>query len=323
MNIYLAANLFEPNKNLDVFLISLINAAEEGKHRIFIRDESNENFINWKDSQSPNVQDTINIVLMESMLKENMGSAGLSICIHDGSTDWSLIPPAVSRHEAKKWMDIPVTVCLEDNISDRDFLLAMATHEYRKTLKELWENKLLEFIHCGGISGIPNKCIFDWPEAMKKKIFAIFDHDGLHPDFPSAQSNKAENHCKNNNISYHRLKRRSIENYLPLPTLRDYATSHGNGHIYDSFDHIVKDEVYFFYNIPHGFIGDQNRIRQGESSHGLFDDLSPQDRENLSKGFGDAIKKRFSSPIEEQSLLDDGGWQELQPIILQLIALAR
>jgi hypothetical protein len=216
---------------------------------------------------------------------------------------------------------------VEDRVSDRHFLLKMATDDQRDALLASEANGSLVFFHGGGISSMPREIdgwLAEGPHGTLRK-WVLFDSDALRPREPSEQSQVLRSKCLEANVSHHQLRRRNIENYIPPSALSYWAFSLGDkrrrAKQFNAFISLTSDQR-AHYNMKDGFRGDSKRL--GKNAGNLFSDVSGAHRASLDGGFGRDIGEMFSTAIvKETHLRRDLSWDELNPVVTDLIALLR
>ncbi|MBK6533150.1 MAG: hypothetical protein IPF99_27250 [Deltaproteobacteria bacterium] len=129
-------------------------------------------------------------------------------------------PPELSIDDALAVVKGPFSIWLEDNESDREFLLRLVGHSLRQRLLllESQASPAVRFEHGGG--NVINRQLENLTPLRALRSWAMVDSDREEPsaDLPQkvkdiiASSNK-------NGFRLHVLKRREIENYIPLGAL--------------------------------------------------------------------------------------------------------
>jgi hypothetical protein len=235
------------------------------------------------------------------------------------------VPPRATLADSIRFLQRTFSALLEDLVSDRKFLLKMATGEQRSALLELEKRGLLTFVHGGGISSMP-RFIDTWlAEGCHGHLrrWALFDSDALRPSEPSDQSEALRRKCVAANVPHHQLTRRNIENYVPSFALHHWALKdwRHRERLFKAFRRLSNDQRNH-YNMKEGFKRD--RDRQGKSAGNLFDGVSAADMAALETGFDKAIGEAFATEVvREEHLKRDGSWGEMNPVVTDLVALLR
>jgi hypothetical protein len=326
MKVVLEADIFSDDPDT-IRLDVLANLALGGWHRIILENEDAPGFRGWLDQLNRGHQERWREIIREGYVLEAREPARQGLRVTRASTDWGRTPPRASLGEAVAFLGRPFCVMLEDQVSDRDFLLKMATDDQRDALRKKEATGNLSFLHGGGISAMP-RVIDNWLDEGARgslRKWVLFDSDALQPLIPSEQSEILRSKCDSANIPHHQLLRRNIENYVPLSALSHWAFSSGSRrHRSKQFRAFngLSPEQRAHYNMKEGFEGDVNR--QGQNAGSLFDNLSGADRASLERGFGRDIGNMFSTDVvKEAHLRRDGSWDEVNPVVTDLIALLR
>src|ERR1035441_4966266 len=158
----------------------------------------------------------------------------------------------------------------------------------------------LRFEHGGGLSRMPETvCNAKQSPLSGHSLWILFDSDSLAPGIPSDPVRSFMRLC-GEAIAFHRLERRSVENYLPLLALEHWA-AHGTGRRERSDNRKRTARAFrsmtpscrFHYNLKHGFHGDSDRDDR-DNVGTLYDDLPPETRQALEHGFGANIANLFA-----------------------------
>lgn len=276
------------------------------------------------------IQDQWDVTLRTSYLLEAHEPARRKMRVSaQTSSDWNTAIPSLSLADAAVYLGQPFRAVLEDWRSDRAFLNAVARPEFRKALNDLERLGGLTFENGGGISNQALKLRTDAQGGAREvsRIWAMFDSDALSPGMPSGQAAYAEQVCANSGIPFHRLERRSIENYLPREELRGWAFSKPRGiaerrRVFEAFLELSDVQRHHF-NFKAGFQGDVRRADLANVGS-LYDGLTAPVRAALETGFGEHIAETFqSSVLDEASLRRDASWAELDSMVRTLVELVR
>ena len=171
-------------------------------------------------------------------------------------------------------------VIVENSNSDKVFLEAIASaykfDEITNAIKQRW----IKFDTEGGKGGIIRRIEFHQQKDFKPRLFVLLDSDKEFPN-DTHKAEKEELFCQQNDISYHILYKRAIENYIP-----DEAFNTLNSElneiirVYCSLSEHQKD----FYDLKKGF---KNKGRLPENQIELFEGMDSKDPvfKMLRKGF--------------------------------------
>lgn len=153
--------------------------------------------------------------------------------------------------------------------------------------------------------------------------WVLFDSDALRPGIPSGQSEDLRLAC--GTIPHYQLRRRFIESYLTPHALNARAAKRTNRTtvrkrfaLLAAFLQLRPEQKHHF-NMKIGFEGDAQRI-DASSAGDLYDDVPASVRSTLKRGFGSNIGELFSGPdVTEAALRRDTGWQEMRPVVQELL----
>ena len=198
----------------------------------------------------------------------------------NGNKDFNL-------EEAIRFFNQPVSIILENSLNDAYFLKAIAKYfesdgEVQRHLSNGW----LELENAGGCSNVENfitaklKKYEGLPKPKKYylRCFVLLDSDRTNPKQELNYKHiNLERFLLKEDVSYHILEKRSMENYIPNDVLDEFRNSSTNPWI-DAYLRL-KSEQKDFFNISVGF--------------------SKKD------GNGNSLKERVHLEIEVQNLYSD------------------
>ncbi|MCK1496083.1 hypothetical protein [Bradyrhizobium sp. 188] len=315
------------DKAVDTITLDVLaHLALTGWHRIVFEDETSAPVRNWLGSLDKGHQEKWVEIIREGYLLESREPARYELLVTGVTTRWAECPPKATLQDAARFLSRPFWILLEDAVSDRNFLLKMATSEQREAILQREGAGALAFGHGGGISSMP-RTIEAWTrEGLHGHLrrWALFDSDALRPSEPSDQSETLRQHCIMADVPHHQLKRRNIENYLPKFALSGWAFGSGDRerrNIFRAFTALSTAQR-SHYNMKEGLRGDL--ARKGKTAGDLFDGLSESDRAALNNGFGRGIGDLFATDaVKEAHLRRDGSWDEMNGVVTELVAILR
>lgn len=184
--------------------------------------------------------------------------------------------------EALTFLNQPVSIILENNKNDAEFILAIIKHfgsndGYNKTL-EHYNNTWLKFENAGGCSNIPNfiegflKQFNDITKRNNKQFkdyfrgIIILDSDNEYPNESSKQTEllRKLNDLGINSNQVHILEKRMMENYLPEEVYKEIKENNLNKlskeiiDWIDAYVHLSEPQKDYI-NIPKGnLLGKEN-----------------------------------------------------------------
>lgn len=244
---------------------------------------------------------------------------------------------ALRLSDALAWLRQPLSVLVEDVVSDGAFLRAVALGPWRERLFQMLAEGHLKLVHGGGTGSMRRQLEVQLARApLPPRTFVLCDSDVLDPDNQHLNGSARLAHfCTERGVHCHRLQRRSIENYLPLPALDLWvATKRAQVavRLLNAFRRLDPKQRYHF-NMKKGLAGD--RDREPEGGLALYADLrrSPFQWDSLQAGFGEDVAQLFvqhleTTPpgkrtfrLEESWLVEDGQAAEVKQLLDQLLAL--
>lgn len=232
-------------------------------------------------------------------------------------------PGGETVDEAIEQLQRPFLLLVENEESDRSFIEAVATPQYRGRLARMFRRGWLVFRSRGGISGIKPmiaQTLKDFP-GDGRRMFAVFDSDAPAPGKPHAQARKVVEACRQNGIVFRMLARRAIENYLTRGALTAWANTQSAGvaELQSKIEALYGD-----------WFGERPERRHHFEMKKGFDGMVPRDpiyeglpaavEKDLSKGLGSDVAKAFGTgELREVDLRDEGAWDELSEMIESLV----
>lgn len=184
----------------------------------------------------------------------------------------------------------PAKVVVENQESDRAFVLAMAHVFAAQRVIDAYEKGWLEFSHGGGSGDLPKIVLVERNRFLRHvRVVFILDSDRL---VPGARSKHDRNVAAmlDMGVSGHLLKFREAENYIPLKVL---AASGGSPTERSKKLHQVKSlnpGQRAHYDVKKGFwSGKTNSYVVPPEQEDLFGSVDPKVIRGIGKGFGDGM----------------------------------
>ncbi len=319
--------LLDPRYQLSLHGVAA--CALEGSHRIFVDGDREPAFLAWLADQSQALRDQWLQVIDQSYRLEALEPARRAVRVSDVvNSNWAKAIPEISPTDASLLSKRPFCLVVENSTSDRNFLMKMADVEQKKRLEELLQSGAMIFEHGGGITEMPKRIAraVDAGQIHTLTMWVLFDSDALEPAKPSRQSEHLKQQCQNAAVSHHQLSRRNIENYIPRKALQGwiYANrmrSNQSSKAYTALCGMNFDQR-AHYNMKEGFNADSKR--NPPPNPALFSNLSMTDRQALADGFAKDLATVYETGfVQEADLRTDGCWAEMNPVVVELIALLR
>ncbi|MFH7011160.1 hypothetical protein ACHRV5_04770 [Flavobacterium sp. FlaQc-52] len=170
--------------------------------------------------------------------------------------------------EAIRYFIQPISIVLENSKNDAYFINAVFTHfATDNQIQNHLNNNWIQFENAGGCDNIINflegkkQSFNSLPKSDKSKYlrcFVLMDSDKLHFSYELKENKiKTLNYLDNNNISYHILEKRSIENYVPKEVFINLDNRYNTW--LDAFQALSEEQKDFF-SIENGLCGvDKNQ----------------------------------------------------------------
>jgi len=249
------------------------------------------------------------LVLYVDYFKTRLASAqlranALTIRISpNGATAVASAPPwALTARAARDLVSRPLRLVLENDQSDRKFVESTVP-SFSGWCVRGWIAPAM-----GGGSAMGKDIAATSTDIVERwRTFYLFDSDRLHPsELAGSWGPPAGDGCQGHNFEsacanmprerWHRLNRRSIENYLPQPVLNavnSTATSALFGNSVGVMAH--------YYNLKKGLAGDgvsppdPKKAVRASRCQGFWSSLTPADIAALQDGFGPGVSNEFKN----------------------------
>ena len=214
-----------------------------------------------------------------------------------GAPPWSL-----TANAAHRLVNSPLRVVMENDRSDRKFVESTV-----RSFSKWCENGWITPAMGGGSAMEKDIAATSADVAAQWRTFYLFDSDRLHPSELSATwSPPAGDGCQGYAFEsactsmprerWHRLNRRSIENYLPLAVL-----SAVNSAVTSALFGVSVGDMAHYYNVKKGLAGDgvspqdPKKTVRASRSHGFWNTLPSSTIGALEMGFGSRISAEFDN----------------------------
>jgi len=222
MKVIIDAGLFEDPSINQLELLEVFSMGFSGRHLVQIAPISDARFDTWLGKQDPIVADECRLAIESGIRVDALAPAVNVIWVTRSNSGNFCSWNHVKLSQAVNFLRMPFRILVEDNKSDRNFILSVATGGHRKVLLEREQNHWISFEHGGG-SGLAERAEKYALQTLESlRTWVLFDSDALAPGFPSRQAKKIATVC-GEKIRFHQLQRRTIENYLPLLALEHWS----------------------------------------------------------------------------------------------------
>jgi hypothetical protein len=343
MRVILKAEVFASRyiKHLD--LTALIKFGVDERHLIQVEPADADELHNWLDKQSEDIREECELAFAFGYRLDTDEYGQFSPftiqvgCVNEAK--WDQKEPLLPLDIALKFLSQPFIIFVENRRNDSAFLRATATGWGKQKLEKFLNEDWLKFEAGGGMGEILKYVeeISEQPEKYRRH-FVLFDSDAKKPKMIDKKSQKVVQACSDKFICYHQLRRREIENYLPLAALWEWTKIHKQKDIrtsrrkqVDAFEKLFLKQRHHF-DMKKGFQGDF-KIKAGEKGtekeHRLvgnfYQNVSTEIRIVLAQGFGNNIAELFKEeqfPIKKEWLHNDNSLiLELEPMLERLLSL--
>lgn len=330
MNFILSPSLFEGGPRLQ--LLRLWGTAVDQRHRVEIREATEPHWIAWRSGLDRATQEQLDSALDWSVHENATRPSGVCILVEKRvDSAWSKLE--VTLDDAVDLASRPFRIFLENAASDGLFLRALLTRDERDWFDSLIEREWLVLETAGGITEIEKRVA--WARATDARLLrvaALFDGDAVEPpesaneseqklrDRLHPNSRKVLDACKQAQFGdtaafpHHVTRRRSIENYLPIPTLERWAQS-----VEARERDICRKRVEALKRFPRKHEFNMKKGHDGDRKRNPAATWLPAERDTrLEQGFGTDIAMEFAK-VGSDELKADGGFDEFRSFVHALL----
>lgn len=191
--------------------------------------------------------------------------------------------------EAINFLNLPVSIILENSLHDSLFLHCIVEHfDESGLLKKHIDQRWIVFENAGGADGMANiirekfKSFSSWPKKDKKiylRCFVLMDSDKLYDKYPiSNGKTKTLMFLERNLVIWHVLAKREMENYLPEQILKLERNEYLNEYV--KLDNLQKD----YFDIEKGFQHDRTDSKMNVQISEFYGDVSKESWKILKQG---------------------------------------
>jgi len=214
------------------------------------------------------------------------------------------------------YLNQPLQIVLEDNESDKLFIIKCLTFLGGLNVSELEQNNQL-FFPLGGGSKVP--AVLENING-RNRVVCIVDSDKKFPEEvfePKSMQQKVINMSSNFGYTYHILEKSEMENYLPDNAIKQFLKETNRNEIdfaYFNFDEIHKD----FFDMKDGLKANhKNQIFW--TDYFEFPIQTEKERKNAKlNGFGDKIYEAFNHVTTKEELKSRDKNGELEVIVKKI-----
>ncbi len=244
--------------------------------------------------------------------------------------------------EAIRFFNQPVSIVLENSLNDQYFLKAIIKYcDDSNKIEKYLDNGWIQFENAGGCTNAKNfiKGKLQSFNALSYqsgkevccylRCFVLLDSDKRYPKAPIKEGYpKLLNFLNENDITYHVLKKRCMENYMPDIVFSSIANTPKQIEWLNAYNDLSENEKNFL-NINGKFTKkcQEQREKLEEEVQALYSNLSSKNYEILNRGFPlPDFKKEFPKffeydQVDKDSLKSRCTTNELQEITAKIVKL--
>lgn len=179
MRVALAPDLFTAPVQ-HTLLVALLRYPLDDRHRVDV-DLTDRAVAAWLAAQERGLREEIELGLELSAQAEALEPSHTVVdVVRAGPSDYLADPLRICQDDARRFLDSPFEILLEDGRSDRAFLERMLTAEERRFLTSRIHAGFVRVAHGGGISSMTRRVVEEGavPENRHKR-WVLFDSDAV------------------------------------------------------------------------------------------------------------------------------------------------
>lgn len=286
MIVKILSDIFEASSN-NYFLNKLFNVLE-GRYDLDIEDYEVVKESAWYKTEvypTKTMKEMIDLMLVSTATKSTNHN---EITISSNKTNTNFF----SLEEAIKYLEQTFNIILENSNNDSIFLEILLKNFPKESLKikKFKNERWLSYSMAGGdaTDNIETELksfdsnIFTKEKYKYLRCFVLTDSDKLHENMPlKSDKQKLKDFLDKNEVKYHFLEKREMENYLPDEVFKELINYQDNKEYIEAYLRLSSDQKDFF-DIEKGFDKDKN-----------FNDLKPDEFRELFNKISDEDKKTF------------------------------
>lgn len=328
MLVQLRPEVFAPAHHLELLVLLWLGSV--GRHRVVPQPLDQAAHAAWVERLDDDTRGVWEIMVEESLDRERLHPAHWQIELTaTGDPAWQRPVPLLPIGAALDVLLQPYRVVLENNVNDRAFLLALGGRDGAGALREAERRAWLVFEMGGGSTVVPRIREIRRAEALRRMASVLVDSDAMRPPGPGERREDVEGDQARLvrrvageplvGVHLHVLRRRAIENYLPVATLRREAAA--DERVLNALARL-SDEQRCHFNMKEGFDRDAKDPHHAARVGGLYDSLPARDRERLRRGFGTDVARLFAGRVREGEV-DDGARAEVEAFVAEILTRMR
>lgn len=219
MIVQIEPNIYNTDKYFDI-LDQMVHIFQSGKHIWDIKYPNILQDSKWLKieevgkRQKKRIDDLIKTSVRGLYIGKKQKEAKITLKITQGTESELVYQP----NKALLMMQDAVHIIVENSNSDRIFIETIAKAYGEEEILNAIRYEWLKFDTEGGKGGIPRRIEFHFQKSFKPRLFILLDSDREFPN-DTHKMIKLESFINQKNIkTYHILKKRAIENYIPSET---------------------------------------------------------------------------------------------------------
>lgn len=234
-----------------------------------------------KEEWSRLLQESVRLKSQYNMKKIYLAANKIRVIHNLAESKWDEVVE-LNLQDAQMVLDHSIMVGLENSRNDQAFLLALLPKKSRERFVELVEKGRLAFVGGGGNGELKVQLIAKAKnKAFRLLSWIMFDNDAKFPGDVSQATTELIGVCVTNKLNFHCLQRRCIENYITLPIYQLAYPGVAGKKVESIFG--LSEEQSKYFNFKKGFSNTK------EDDHPVYSNLTPEQKRNLVKGFGDKL----------------------------------
>lgn len=329
MRVLLRPEVFAGDYRMELLVLLWLGSI--GRHRVVPDPLDAPECERWVSSLDPSTRRMWQAMVEGVLQREQFEPARYEVALTSGrEVSWRSATPALPVNFALDLLVQPYRFILENNVNDRAFVLALSGYEARRVLEDAERRSWLVFEMGGGSMIVPRINEVRRSEWLRRTSSVLIDSDAMRPPRPgekqtdvdglqarAARKQAAEGGV--DTVDLHVLRRRSIENYLPLTALDRWASgSPTRRRMVKAFRRLSEAQRHH-YGMKSGFNGDAAEAqRAGE----LYAGVPSRVHDTLATGFGSDIAALFAGAVLDSDE-DVSGREEVRVFVSEVIARMR
>ncbi len=290
----LRKSVFRSSRVPTLDLVSIFRFAVSLRHLVLVESGAVGEFERWLEERDWLIREEIREAHQESSVKATERERRRIFIDDVDEPDWDEQVFPIRR--GLQLLEIPLKVVLENRYSDGAFLRFMVSGRFSNLFNKAVKNHWLELEQGGGVEEIVKRIRhLSRDHIESSRVLPVFDSDSIFPQDSSSVVKELCEMCIEEEITFHRLRRRAIENYFPKEAVRQWAWNCSESKqerrvpLFEVFLEMT-DTQRAHYNFKKGLAQDEKHARwEDEQGEEVYGSLSMEAIEVLENGFGTGI----------------------------------